>query len=230
MAEPHEHLEHAEHHVGDPLNQKVALSMAIVAACLAGIGMLGHRSHNLVLQLQGDSNRLRTEAATAEVQMSNLFAWYQAKKLRQAQYDVSSSVVELIPGVDADKQEKQKKLSKDWKEKAKGYDQHNEKKDNLPDLEERGAEAGERAQRLTDKARELRLEADHVHHQADRLDVAHVLAEVALVLCSITLLTKKRLFWYTGMAASVVAIGLTISAYLIPPETHPPHEPTMLAH
>jgi hypothetical protein len=229
MAEPHEHLEHAEHaeHAhSDPLNLRVALSMAIVAACLAGIGMLGHRSHNLVLQLQGDSNRLRTEASTAEVQMSNLFAWYQAKKLRQAQYDISASLAELSTGGDP---EKQKKLSKDWKDKARSYDQHNDKKDNLPDLEEQGKEAGERAKRLNDKANEKRLEAEHVHHQADRLDIAHVLAEIALVLCSITLLTRKRAFWFIGLTAAVVAIGLTISAYMIPPETHPHHESTTLA-
>src|SRR6476646_9458467 len=95
-----EHAEHAEHHASDPFNQRVAVSMAIVAALLAGISMVGHRTHNKVLQLQGDSNRYRTEAATAEVEKSNLFAWYQSKRLRQSQFETSAATAELLPVTD----------------------------------------------------------------------------------------------------------------------------------
>ena len=223
MSEAHEHLEqaeqveHAEHHRSDPFNQRVAVSMAIVAACLAGISMIGHRTHNEVLQLQGDSNRLRTEAATAEVEMSNLFNWLQEKKGRQAQYEISARMIALQPNGDGDTQKKQ---IQEWKAKAEAYNQSNDKKDNLPDLEGRGKERAKHAEELKDKARLFRDESEHVHHQADRLDIAHLLAEVALVLCSITLLTKKKIFWHMGLAAAVIAIGLTISAYTIPHESH----------
>src|SRR3954467_6137855 len=101
MANTHEHLEHAEHaehHASDPFNQRVAVSMAIVAACLAGISMVGHRTHNEVLQLLGDANRIRTEAATAEVEKSNLFAWYQSKRLREEQYKIAAKQTGFIPG------------------------------------------------------------------------------------------------------------------------------------
>ena len=103
MAETHEHLEHAEHdahHALDPFNQRVAVSMAIVAAILAAISMVGHRTHNKVLQLQGDANRLRTEAATAEVEKSNLFAWYQAKRQRQEQLKFVATIEETMPGTE----------------------------------------------------------------------------------------------------------------------------------
>src|SRR5215813_2921968 len=107
MSNTHEHLEHAEHaehNASDPFNQRVAVSMAIVAAILAAISMVGHRTHNEVLQLQGDSNRLLgdvnrvlgeanrigTEAATAETEKSNLFAWYQSKRQRQAQLEIAA--------------------------------------------------------------------------------------------------------------------------------------------
>lgn len=227
MSEPHEHLEHAEHaehHRADPFNQRVAVSMAIVAACLAGISMDGHRTHTRVLQLQGDSNRLRTEAATAEVEMSNLFAWYQAKKLRQAQYEISATLVDLMPSAEAATRQK---FAADWKKKAEDYNQHNEKKDNLPDLEERGKAAGKHAEELKAKAREYRDESEYVHHQADWIDIGHLLAEVALVLCSITLLTKKRIFWYTGLLAAAMAVGLTLSAHVLP---HEPHSQISSAH
>lgn len=227
MANTHEHLEHAEHaehHAHDPFNQRVAVSMAIVAALLAGISMVGHRTHNKVLQLQSDSNRFRTEAATAEVEKSNLFAWYQSKRQRQAQFENSADIASLMATTD---EAARKKLVSGWKEKAaeykksnKGEDPKNPEGDNLPDLQRRGEEAGKRADEAKKAAQTARDDAEHAHHQADRLDIAHLGAEVGLVLCSIALLTKKRAFWFTGLASAIVAIALTTSAYMIP--HHPP--------
>lgn len=219
MANTHEHLEHAEHaqhHAADPFNMRVAVTMAIVAACLAGIGMVGHRSHNKVLQLQGDSNRLRTQAATAEVEKSNLFAWYQSKRLRQAQYEVAAETAAIMTGSD----DARKKAIAGWKEKAAEYKVPNKDHDSLPELQERGKAAGKKAESLTEQAAKIRDEAEHVHHQADRLDIAHLLAEVALVICSIALLTKKRGFWFAGMLIAVLALSTAASAYMIP---HKPH-------
>ena len=223
MANTHEHLEHAEHaehNSHDPFNQRVAVSMAIVAALLAGISMVGHRTHNAVLQLQGDSNRYRIEATTAETEKSNLFAWYQSKRQRQEGFKTSAAIANLMPTGD---EAARKKAVDDWKAKAaeydvsnKGADPNNPEGDNLPDLRRRGDEAAKRAVAAKEKAATTRDEAEHTHHQADRLDIAHLSAELALVLCSIALLTKKKAFWFTGLAAAVIAIGLTVSAYTIP--------------
>ena len=230
MANTHEHLEqaeHAEHHAADPFNQRVAVSMAIVAAILAGISMVGHRTHNKVLQLQGDANRYRTEAATAEVEKSNLFAWYQAKKLRQTQYEMGAATAQFTAVSD---DAARKKAVAGWKAKAKEYtlsnrgDPKSPDGDNLPDLQRRGDEAGNRSIEARVNAQSIRDDAEHTHHQADRLDLAHLAAEFGLVLCSIALLTKKRGFWFSGIAAAVIAIGLTASAYTIPHDAHDPHE------
>jgi hypothetical protein len=178
--------------------------------------MVGHRTHNKVLQLMGDANRLRTEAATAEVEKSNLFAWYQAKRLRQEQYRVAAETAKLMTGSD----DARNKAIASWNAKADEYGKPNEKHDNLPDLIERGDKAGADAKTLKEKAAKARDEAAHVHHQADRLDIAHLLAEVALVICSIALLTKKKGFWYSGMLIGALALATTASAYAIP------HHPT----
>lgn len=228
MANTHEHLEHAEHaehHASDPFNQRVAVSMAIVAALLAGISMVGHRTHNKVLQLQSDSNRFRTEAATAEVEKSNLFAWYQSRRLRQAQFENDADILDNV--VVKDEAVSKKKVA-GWREKAaeykksnRGEDPRNPEGDNLPDLMRRGDEAGQRAVRAKDDAQKARDDAEHAHHQADRLDIAHLAAEVGLVLCSIALLTKKRVYWFAGIGAALIAVALTVSAYTLP---HHPHE------
>src|SRR5262249_39314968 len=133
MSNTHEHLEHAEHDshfANDPFNQRVAVTMAIVAAILAGISMVGHRTHNMVLQLQGDAHRLSAEAATAEVEKANLFAWYQAKRQRQRQLEISADMGQLLPVTD---EKASKDLVADWRKQAAKYNVSNEAKDNLPD-------------------------------------------------------------------------------------------------
>lgn len=227
MANTHEHLEHAEHashHAADPFNQRVAVSMAIVAAILAAISMVGHRTHNKVLQLQGDANRLRTEAATAEVEKSNLFAWYQAKRQRQSVYQTSIAMTDVLTVKD---EAKAKALMADWKKKADEYNDKNDP-DSLPNIQKRGNKAGEEAKELTAKAAAAREEAEHVHHMADRFDIAHLAAEIGLVLCSIALLTKKKAYWHLGLLAAVAALGLTASAYAIP--HHGNHESKTESH
>jgi len=225
MANTHEHLEHAEHDphfASDPFNQRVAVSMAIVAAILAGLSMIGHRTHNRVIQLLNEANRYTTEAGNAEVEKSNLFAWYQAKRQRQEMYKISAVMLKLAVVRD---ETSRVNYSTEWRDKADEYDKSNEKKDNLPDLQERGNEAGKRAEELRAKARATRDEAEHVHHQANRLDLGHLLAELGLVLCSIALLTRKRGFWYAGLASAALAIAVGGSAYLI---SHEAHEPATL--
>jgi hypothetical protein len=226
MANTHEHLEHAEHdshNALDPFNQRVAVSMAIVAAILAAISMVGHRTHNKVLQLQGDANRLRTEAATAEVEKSNLFAWYQAKRQRQSVYQTSTAMTDVLTVKD---EAKAKAAVADWKKKADEYNDPNDP-DSLPNIRKKGDKAGEDAKELKAKAAKERDEAEHVHHMAGRFDIAHLAAEIGLVLCSIALLTKKKAYWVLGILAAVAAIGLTASAYTIP---HDKHEPKTEAH
>ena len=40
-----EHAEHAQHQAHDPFDRRVAVSMAIMAAVLAGVTLASHRGH-----------------------------------------------------------------------------------------------------------------------------------------------------------------------------------------
>src|ERR1700688_1223273 len=62
---PEHQMEHAErpvHAAGDDFNRIVTMSIAMVAAVLACVTMLGHRAHNETLILQGDALRIQGEA------------------------------------------------------------------------------------------------------------------------------------------------------------------------
>ena len=55
------------------------------------------------------------------------------------------------------------------------------------------------------EARKAEEEVKVQERRADRFDLGEVMLEAALVICSITLLTKKRMFWVLGTTIGVCA-------------------------
>ena len=69
---------------------------------------------------------------------------------------------------------------------------------------------GARQDEVKTEARKLEKEMDVERRRADRFDLGESFLEIALVVTSITLLTRKRIFWGAGFVAA--AIGLIIAA------------------
>ena len=51
--------------------------------------------------------------------------------------------------------------------------------------------------------------------RADRFDLGEVLLEAALVICSITLLTRKRIFWGLGLVLGLLGIAIGAAGFLV---------------
>ena len=45
--------------------------------------------------------------------------------------------------------------------------------------------------------------------------LGEVILEIALIVCSLTLLTKKRIFWFSGIALGLVGLMVTFSGHLL---------------
>lgn len=214
MSELHEHLEHAEHaqHAAhsSSFDRKVAMTIAVIAAALAGVSVLGHRAHNDVLGLQAESNRLRTEAAAARVETSNQFAWYQAKRQRQAQAEAFLSLSTTVPPA-AGKESVRQAAEGKWAKDVAKYEKE------LPEMEAKGHELERQAKQLDEQAEGKLHESHFVHRQADRLDIGHLSVELGLVLASIAVLTKRRAFWVAGIAGCLIGLAVTGSAYQMSP-------------
>ncbi|MDY3555121.1 DUF4337 domain-containing protein [Gemmata sp. JC717] len=217
MAHTHEHLEHAEHashHAADPFNQRVAVSVAVVAALLAGLSMLGHRKHNEVLQLQGEANRLTTEASIAHTQSTDKWSEYQAVNVRDHGYEFTGGLLKEVAKVEP----KYEAAFKDAIKKADG--QHTKYKARLPEVKAEAEKLGHTGHEKQTESLQKMSDAHHSHHQADRLDVAHLGAEIGIVLCSLALLTKRKAFWLAGLGSAALAVVLAVTAYTMP------HHPT----
>jgi aminopeptidase C len=78
------------------------------------------------------------------------------------------------------------------------------------------------SQQYDDRRKELRSEAEHLEqevrqdeHKANRFDFGEALLEVALVITSITLLTRRRPFWYLGTAIGLLGIIVAVTGVFI---------------
>src|SRR6266568_3280767 len=189
-----EHAQHANHSAQDPFFRRVAMTMAIVAAVLACVTMLSHREHTETLRLQN-------EATIHHTQASDQWAYYQAKKNREYYYDVSAEILKAI----AEKSDNSKALlskAEEWTRKVQRYEK------DTADIEKTANE-------LTKQAEHRQTESDHAHHRADRYDLGELGIELALVLCSLAVLTKRTGFWYVGIAIGIIGSLVAASAMFL---------------
>lgn len=196
MSDAHEHLEHAEHaeHAAhSTFDRKVAVTVAIIAAVLAGAAMAGHRKHN-------DTLIHKTAKGQLEVQETNIWAQYQAKRLRQ-QMDILQ--IQTLTRLPRDKASEPDPDVAKLKEEVARY------KTELLELQEQ-------AKGMHVEVAKANAQAEHSHHQAAWLDYAHLAVELGLVICSLGILTKRTLFWLGGIAVTVVGIGLATYAMNLP--------------
>ncbi len=72
---------------------------------------------------------------------------------------------------------------------------------------------------LTDdqtRAHKFEDEVEHAEAQASRYDLGEALLQIAVVLSSITLLTRRRQYFYFGLSLGVVGLLIAVSAFLLP--------------
>jgi hypothetical protein len=73
----------------------------------------------------------------------------------------------------------------------------------------------DRSTEIQNEARAMENEITVQRRRADRFDFAEGLLEAALVITSITLLTRKRSFWFCGSVVAVAGLLVAGSAFLI---------------
>jgi hypothetical protein len=73
----------------------------------------------------------------------------------------------------------------------------------------------EEGQDIQAEARKAEEEVAAERRHANYFDLGEVLLEAALVICSITVLTRKRFFWYLGTALGLIGLGIGITGLLV---------------
>jgi len=68
---------------------------------------------------------------------------------------------------------------------------------------------------ISEKAKEFENELAVASRREDRFDAGEVILDIALIICSLTLLTRRKGFWYSGMVIGVVGFFVGISGFLV---------------
>jgi hypothetical protein len=137
-------------------------------------------------------HRSHTEELLLQTKATDQWAYYQAKDIRRRSYEVFLDEMALITPSNAE-------LAGKIRDKYKGE-----------------------VARYTKEQEEIEAEAkkaeDEVavqQRRADRFDLGEVMLEAGLVICSITLMTRKRLFWLAGLVLGLVGLATASAGFLI---------------
>jgi hypothetical protein len=68
---------------------------------------------------------------------------------------------------------------------------------------------------ISREAKDLEVERDLAGRKADRFDGGEAFLEIGLVICSITMLTKRKLFWFGGMLIGALGVGLALTGFFL---------------
>jgi hypothetical protein len=131
-------------------------------------------------------HRSHTEEILIETKANDQWAYYQAKNIRSHTYEANAELAALVNSG--------AKVADDFKSKAE-----TQRKE---------------AEEVQAKARDFETESASAGRRADRFDGSEIFLEVAIVLCSITLLTGKRTYWLVSFAASAIGAVLMAVALL----------------
>ncbi len=136
-------------------------------------------------------HRAHTEELLRQSQASDRWAQFQAKSVRLHETQGFSDVVNIVASLDKEKGEA---LREKYSKQVEHYE--SDKED------------------VSKEAKDLEVDRDLAGRRADRFDGGEALLEIGLVICSITLLTKRKGFWFGGMSIGAVGIIFALTGFL----------------
>lgn len=137
-------------------------------------------------------HRSHTEEVILQTRATDQWAYYQAKNIRRHSEEMFLDGLSLSTAKDAGQAAKlQQKYTLD-------IDRYrNDQKE------------------IEEKARDLEKEVAFERRRADRFDLGEVFLEMGLVIASITLLTRRRVFWGVGSAFAAIGVVVAVTGFLV---------------
>lgn len=188
-AKPFEHIEQNTQIITH-FDRKVAVTVAIIAALLAMI-------HSFETEAQAESLKFEIEAGKEQTKAANAWSYYQSKYTRNNMYESMEELSGIVPALDAATRQK---ATERWQKQRDVYQS---------ELSENMNEARTREK----KSEELHHRSETHHQVANRTNRATLLLELAIVITSLAVLTRRRSFWLLG--SILAAIGAIYGGYVL---------------
>jgi Domain of unknown function (DUF4337) len=161
-------------------------------ASLKGISLAISILAVLVAMVTVLGHRTHTEAVLMQSRAGDSWNAYQARKMRTENLQVTVDLLTLQPVNDAVATRKK--------------------------LDDYTAKISKWTVELTDdqkKSHEFEAEVQHAEAQAERYDLGEALLQIAVVLSSITLLTRSNRYFYFGLLLGIGGLGIAASALFL---------------
>ena len=156
-----------------------------VTVTIAIIAVLG-----AIVTLLG--HRAHTEELLLQAKASDQWSYFQAKNIRLHEMEAVADMVNVLSPAD---KEKAAAIHEKYAKEAERYEKDKDT--------------------ISEGAKDIEAERDRIAQRADRFDGGEVLLEMGLVICSITLLTKKRLFWVGGILVAATGVVMALTGFLL---------------
>jgi hypothetical protein len=137
-------------------------------------------------------HRSHTEEILMQNRATDQWAYFQAKNIRRHNYEMSLDLLSLIEFKD---KEQAAKIHEKYENEAERYTK-------------------EQAE-IEEQAKELESESAHAERKADRFDLGEVFIEIALVISSLALLSRKRFYWFLGIISGLAGLGIAVTGLLM---------------
>lgn len=165
----------------DQKERAVGLIIAAIAVVLAIVTSLVHQTHN--------------EEIVAHVDAADQFSFFQAKKARHQQLELTLDNLHLLYDrlSPAAQPEADRQIAADEKQRARLDDEEKE---------------------IEQKGKELMAESHKLAAKAHVLDLGEIALQIAVVLCSITILTEQFLFVRLGVGIALLGVLIAAGALI----------------
>lgn len=137
-------------------------------------------------------HRSHTEELLFQNRATDQWAYYQAKNIRRHSYEMGVDMLSLTEFKDKTQADK---VREKYQKEAERYTK-------------------EQAE-IEEQAKELESESALEQRKANRFDLGEVFLEIALVISSLALLSRKRVYWYLGIASGLGGLAVAATGFLL---------------
>ena len=134
-----------------------------------------------IISTAGDN--AKSESLLAATRASNNWAYYQSKSIKEHSFELQKELISLFPVASIDKTAREKVIAK-YEAFVTRYAKEKEE--------------------IKAKAEELEKEVIYNGNINDRCDLAAVFLQIAIVLGSVAILVRWKLFWYVSVGLGLV--------------------------
>lgn len=188
----HEYMSHDHHQAAEDRFKKLAATLVGVLAMFLAINGLGGANAS-------------KEMLNNNILASNTYAFYQAKTIRQTVYRVAADELEVDLAAEA-------KIPESVRDRVK---QRLDRYRKTIDRYDSEPETGEGRQELLAKAAVYEARRDHAQRQDPYFDFAEALLQIAIVMCSVSILSGARPLLGGSVTVGAVAILLMLNGFFL---------------